>query len=332
MSKTRKRPVLEMKWWADKTSLLAHAAVGKSKKSEALCGHLIPSKARLSDSLKPRCPDCAAAADALGIALEAAKSLDRTLVNVGKVLAAREFYEDTLGYKVGGLHRLIPEGSLETARIMHRECKEDHIAFDNLREVVNGNPERVMVPGKFTILHTTDAKGNWEIMMSDTSYEMFVCAPFMEKAHGHVLVLGLGLGATLLPVLKNPNVHSVRVIEKNKDVIELVQPHLMKMEGARKLTIIWNDCTRWKPPKKDRYNTIWIDIWPEVSLRNLPELLKLKKKYSKYLASESSWIGAWEERRLRLWLKEEKEEVDPLQAVGGPIPTEVSLGETRIKL
>jgi hypothetical protein len=312
-----KKSQKQFRWWMDSTSPLAHAVAGKGKKGTALCGHKFHRLACLSISLKPQCPNCAFNIYGLMGAMQAADTLDQTLVAVGEVVAARHHYETALGYKVGGLHQTVPEGSSETARITHRECKEEDVAFENIREVVNGNPERVMMPGKFTILHT----------------KMFSCAPFMERARGHVLVLGLGLGATLLPVLKNPTVQGVTVIEKSKDIIDLVRPNIMKAEGARKLSIIWADCTRWRPGKLEKYNTIWIDIWPDVSLMNLPELLKLKAKYKKYLASGNSWIGAWEEKRLLGWLEEEKaKRDDPFCAVGGRIPSEVKLGGKKIRL
>ena len=46
-----------------------------------------------------------------------------------------------------------------------------------------------------------------------------------DKATGHVLIGGLGIGMVNVALLTNPNVTSVTIIENSQDVINLVWPH-----------------------------------------------------------------------------------------------------------
>ena len=83
---------------------------------------------------------------------------------------------------------------------------------------------------------------------------------FIWKAKGHVHINGLGLGVVLLAVLMKPEVESVTVVEKSKDVINLVAPSFAHFKN---LTIIHDDALTYKPPAKKKFGAVWHDIWNE---------------------------------------------------------------------
>lgn len=195
---------------------------------------------------------------------------------------------------------------MELARIEHKRLTEEDVAIDNLRAAINGRPDRRCQPGTYAVLFTrrmVDGKptDGWVLMMSDTPYEIRSGNGFIWAANGHVLILGLGLGATTIPVLEKKEVTKVTVIERNIDVIELVAPHLKNVPGGNKLDIVWADAFEWKPPKALKFDTIWMDIWPSISEDNLPEMTKLKRKYTRRLNRKNpkSWMRSWEEGYLR---------------------------------
>jgi hypothetical protein len=247
-----------------------------------------------------------------------------------RALKVGEEYAKEYGYKAGAMHKIIPEFRSGTVCIRHKKYNPDHLFFDNVRAVVNGNPERVTPPGIYTVLETKTAEPDmferhlggkaWEVMMSDTPYELLSSAKFIMAAHGDVLIIGLGLGATTLPVLKKKTVRSVTVIELNKFVIKAVEGPLRKALSKRqnkKLRVINANGRTWDGDGQP-YNTIWIDIWPDVSLDNRTDLKRLKVKYRGFHPADAdSWIGAWEEERLDAWHHESKNAPDPLAAVGG---------------
>jgi hypothetical protein len=251
-----------------------------------------------------------------------------------RAIKVGEAYAKKYGYKAGSMHEIIPEFRSRTVCIRHKKYDEDKLYFDNIRSIVNGNAERVTPPGTYTVLETRTAepdmfdriisKGGkgWEVMMSDTPYELLSSSRFIMAAHGDVLIIGLGLGATTLPVLKKKTVKSVTVIELNKNVIKAVEGPLRKAltkQQNKKFRVINANGRTWEGDGRP-YNTIWIDIWPDVSLANRTDLKRLKVKYRGFHPADAdSWIGAWEEERLDAWHHEEKSKPDPFAAVGGDV-------------
>jgi hypothetical protein len=213
------------------------------------------------------------------------------------------------GTVAGNLHQILPEAELPLASIKHITLTEKDVSLDNLRAAINGRPDHACPPGTYTRLFVRNSpdKG-WTLMMSDTPYEIRAASWFRSQAQGDILVIGLGLGATLIPVLRKNTVRSVTVVEKSEDVIKLVEENLrnaLAAEGEkahRKLEVIHADGFTWRAPRGMLYDTIWLDIWPEISQSNLPEVTKLKRRYARRLNrhyNKNSWMGAWEEHYLR---------------------------------
>ena len=104
------------------------------------------------------------------------------------------------------------------------------------------------------------------------------------------------------PIAKKPEVKSITIIEKNPDVIKLVAPTLPK----RKVTVIEGDIFEWRPAKGERFNTIYFDIWGNVSTDALEEMAKLHKSFAHHLARPAEdpqrWMCSWKKDYL-LWQK-----------------------------
>jgi SAM-dependent methyltransferase len=230
----------------------------------------------------------------------------------------------------GKMHEILEEDERPTARIEIRtlSSKEPGFHLDALHNIFEGNPERVLAPGIYTVLltkckPTPDNGTGWEIMMSDAPYEIRSSMEFIEKACGRVLVAGLGLGATLVPLLRKNSVKDVTVLEKSQDVIDLVAHQIRRVRGGNKLHVMQADALTWKPDNKSwKWNTIWLDIWPSVTRGNLLEMQLMKKKYSKLLEPKG-WIGVWEWDRVHRQ-QVEYEEIQRMiyGPVGGPLKEE----------
>jgi hypothetical protein len=65
------------------------------------------------------------------------------------------------------------------------------------------------------------------VIMVDDDEMRRTHAPFLEHAHGDVLIGGLGLGFVVVPLLTMPQITSVLVIEIEQDIIDHVMPPLM---------------------------------------------------------------------------------------------------------
>lgn len=243
----------------------------------------------------------------------------------------------------GEMHKLIPQGVRETAKIDHVVSTGSDLMsiVENLKAATHNVPERACPPGTYTRLLTPDALGQWEVMMTDAPYELRSSRQFYKNAHGNVLVAGLGLGATLPAVLRKTTVATVTVIEKNQDVIDLVYPHLrhgLPMRYANKLHVVVGDARTWRPGRRmgpRPYHAIWLDIWPDVSTRNLDEMHMMAERYSKWLnlSDPKCWLGVWEIDRVLKLRDEQDRAVDKMySAVGGRLPTSVKIGKRTVKL
>jgi len=160
-------------------------------------------------------------------------------------------------------------------------------------------------------IHDLELKANYEytrllqgrtIWMSDTPNEIHTNREFMSKAKGDVLVGGLGMGITLMPLLENPAVTSITVVEKNKDVIELWKRSTANLDVS-KVTVEQGDIFTWGEPKKKDlyYDTIYFDIWPTVCADWWPHMKTLHRTYKHFLRN-GGWKRCWMENAMRdLW-------------------------------
>ena len=90
----------------------------------------------------------------------------------------------------------------------------------NIPEGVSGD-YRVVHQSETTILEQ-NINGEWLIIMEDSELEAEQADQFLQSASGDVLIAGLGLGVNIQPLIDNPNVNSVTIIEKHQEVIDLV--------------------------------------------------------------------------------------------------------------
>lgn len=115
------------------------------------------------------------------------------------------------------------------------------------------------------------------IVMSNTPDEIRDFSYFTQVANGSILINGLGIGCVLKVLLDKPEVTKITVIEKSEDVINLVAPHF----NDNRLTIINADAFTYKPPKDEKYDFVWHDIWDYICADNLKEMSKLHRKYGR---------------------------------------------------
>jgi len=141
---------------------------------------------------------------------------------------------------------------------------------------------------------------NGGIMMSDTPMERRSNREFIKTANGRVLVAGLGVGLVIHNILEKENVTEVVVVEKYQDVIDLVAPKF----NHPKLKIICADIFEHSFDKAEKFDTIYFDIWADITTENLTEMKLLHARYRKNLNKENelSWMESW----LRDYLKKVK--------------------------
>jgi len=140
---------------------------------------------------------------------------------------------------------------------------------------------------------------NNTVVMSNTPDEIRDFMGFVRKAEGSVLVNGLGIGVLLKALLDKKEITKITVIEKSEDVINLVASTYLKDD---RVDIINADAFEYKPPKGERYNAVWHDIWDYICGDNVEEMKKLHRKYGRRADYQESWCRyQCEQQNKREW-------------------------------
>ena len=179
---------------------------------------------------------------------------------------------------------ILKDGKVGDFELAHFEIGEN-----DLYAMFHGIPS-----GKFTRL---TQRG--EVVMSDTPMEKRTNCEFVANAHGNVLIGGLGIGLILLAIQDKEDVERITVVEKNKEVIELVGNQLPLNS---KVHIVNDDVFEYKPLFK--YNTIYMDIWNYINKDVYNEQMKpLISRYRRYLVpkseDENKYIDCWCKRQAK---------------------------------
>jgi spermidine synthase len=199
------------------------------------------------------------------------------------------------------MSKLIPEQESENFKIVHSVPTAQDIRFLKLRDAVQGKREyEGFEEGTYLELKTKSGMFS-NVVMSDTPMELRTNLDAIYNSNGDILIGGLGIGAILLLIQEKPEVKSIIVIEKYKEIIDMVKPFLPLNE---KVKIIEADIFEWLPEKDHKFDTIYFDIWNSICSDNLEDMKILKKRFRKFLNKENpkNWVGCWREydcRRLR---------------------------------
>ena len=134
--------------------------------------------------------------------------------------------------------------------------------------------------------------------MSDTWMERYSNQEILKQANGQVLIAGLGIGLILTPLREKESVEHITVLEQNQTLIDLVSPYF----DFSDITIVQGDIFTWETKKK--FDTIYFDIWSDISSDNYKETTTLHRRYRKNLNRKNPqrYMDSWMREELRrLW-------------------------------
>ncbi len=125
---------------------------------------------------------------------------------------------------------------------------------------------------------------NGKTWMTDAEFERGTNREILREAHGDALIAGLGIGLILDPLIAKCS--TVTVVERSQDVIEIVAKQFLQA------TIVHADILDWSPAAGQKFDTIYFDIWADVSRDYQSESNGLKRRFRKYL-NPGGWLGSW---------------------------------------
>jgi hypothetical protein len=185
--------------------------------------------------------------------------------------------------------RLSPRKQGE-AEIKILQIGKSEADFSRIREAATGGREQAIPEGTYAQLFV-----GGQLVMSDTPMEQRTNTELLARAHGRVLIAGLGLGMVLVPLLQKPEVESILVFEKSEDVIDLVAPAFQKAIDDERLFILCEDIYDVRPDDDEVWNTLYFDIWPDITADNLPGMERIANTFRWHLDPEDpkAWMGFW---------------------------------------
>ena len=170
----------------------------------------------------------------------------------------------------------IKENKIENFEIKRFKISKKEAKIFNTR--IMYRDKRYIKEGTYTSLYQ-----NNYLIMSNTPAELSDHMAFINKAHGHILISGLGIGMVISKLLKKDNIESITIIELNKEVIELVGDTYKHP----KVKIINDNIFKWKPDK--HYDFAWHDIWNNICEDNLLEMHKIRRRLKKHCTIQEFW-------------------------------------------
>ena len=135
---------------------------------------------------------------------------------------------------------------------------------------------------KFSYLALTEGNNIW---MSLNPNEIETMKPFINKAKGNVLVLGLGMGYVPFMMANKPEVKSITIIEKDHEIIGLFNSLIYpSFKNKEKIKIIEDDAINYVR-KQNNFDYIFADLWhsPEDGLSLFVQLKRINRSIDCWL-------------------------------------------------
>ena len=189
------------------------------------------------------------------------------------------------------LSTVLPEMVGEKFKVKHykipkqwcfRRSENSHISLDHL------------IDHDYTYTKLSDKNGVW---MSNTPMETVSNQNFINKANGDVLIFGLGIGLIVFPLLNCDDVKSITIVEKEQELINMVGKHIV----SDKVTILLGDADTMEFDKGIKFDTIYFDIWQDISSDNYEHIVALHKRYRKNLNTKNprKFIDSWLKKHVK---------------------------------
>ena len=129
------------------------------------------------------------------------------------------------------------------------------------------------------------------VWMSTDPNEINTMKSSIEDASGDVLAFGLGLGYFPIMCAVKPNVRSVTIIEKDRNIIDIFNKHILPLfEYKDKIKIICDDAYDYiNKTDLNNFNYLFIDIWHNAE-DGLPLYLKFRRLLKRETIKTSYWL------------------------------------------
>ena len=135
---------------------------------------------------------------------------------------------------------------------------------------------------KFSYLALCEGNNVW---MSLNPNEIETMKPYIAKARGNVLILGLGMGYVPFHLTNKSDVKSITIVEKDQDIINLFNKLILpKFNHIEKIKIVKDDAIYFVK-RNQKFDYIFADLWhsPEDGLSLFVDLKMINRNIDCWL-------------------------------------------------
>jgi hypothetical protein len=139
-----------------------------------------------------------------------------------------------------------------------------HVSGLRDRIMAGARPLKVTSDKKEKIYYLTELNRYGEqkrLWMSTQPAEVYSHTQILKRFHGRVLVGGLGLGVAVSILEKDPWVTDIVVIEKSRQVKDLVWPHLKTKKSRIVVADLFSWLKRHSDAQDERFDQMFLDTW-----------------------------------------------------------------------
>jgi len=210
----------------------------------------------------------------------------------------------------------LPENKVGKFSIKHRWYKKEEILdVVNMKMAIltGAKPSKVKLDKDWMALNLFKDKQG--LLMSTHPVETFTHLYPIYESWGDVLVGGLGLGYIVNEMAKNGSVDSIVVIEKEKDIIKLVEDGLMNSiddinddmfndrDDEVEVTIIHDDIFNFVKRTKMKFDFMYFDIWYETEQEDFYDYVLPLRMLSRRLLTHGDSINV-RKYNIICWMEE----------------------------
>jgi hypothetical protein len=160
---------------------------------------------------------------------------------------------------------------------------------NNIIDYYNGNHLIKLFNYNFKMMKNGD-----EPVMDTSDFEVLTNKYFLDNATGDIMVFGLGMGFIIFPLLDDPSITSIKIVEYDQEVIDYVGNIIKYRDINNKVTIVLGDVkTYYQNNTNEFYDFIYIDYWGELNENAYDEMLEYPSLYSNFKKDDNSIIFSW---------------------------------------
>lgn len=156
-------------------------------------------------------------------------------------------------------------------------------------ELLGGHERETVVYQHETTWHRLSYDGG--VWMTDFPIEQAQHDSHLEHFCGNVIIGGLGLGYAVNTLLTRSEIDRVVVVEKSREVIELVAPHIWggEVHGSDRYEVVHADLFDYLADDKEEHDFAFYDIWQSDSESTFHEFVPRLRELSDNVDNVVCW-------------------------------------------